>query len=128
MLAASPGFTDTPEQAPSINTSDNGQSWERLQTGSNTSLNDGAHAGDRLVLVGNNGTLLIRESPSDKFQETLQADRLGLMGVVVIGPQTLLLVGEGGVVLIEGDAHSVEQGAGEQGVVEQGRVEQGAVE
>jgi len=79
-------------------------------------LNDGASAGERLVLVGNNGTLVIRDGASAAFRETLRADRLGLMGVVVNGPQSLLLVGEGGVVLMEGDAGLVEQE--EQGAVE----------
>jgi photosystem II stability/assembly factor-like uncharacterized protein len=99
-----------------MHTSDNGLSWERLQTGSSTTLNDGTSAGERLVLVGNNGTLVIRDSANDEFRETLRADRLGLMGVVVNGPQSLLLVGEGGVVLMEGDAGLVEQE--EQGAVE----------
>jgi photosystem II stability/assembly factor-like uncharacterized protein len=66
--------------------------------------------------VGNNGTLVIRDGASAAFRETLRADRLGLMGVVVNGPQSLLLVGEGGVVLMEGDAGLVEQE--EQGAVE----------
>jgi len=100
-----------------VHTTDNGQSWERLQTGSTTTLNDGVSAGERLVLVGNNGTLVIREGVDGKFQEILRADRLGLMGIVVTGPEKLLLVGEGGVVLMEGDAGLVTEGV-EQGAVE----------
>jgi len=99
-----------------MHTTDNGQSWDRLQTGSTATLNDGASAGKRLVLVGNNGTLVTRDGANDEFKETLRADRLGLMSVVINGPQTLLLVGEGGVVLMEGDAGLVEQE--EQGAVE----------
>lgn len=100
-----------------MHTTDNGQSWDRVQTGSSTTLNDGASAGERLVLVGNNGTLVTRDGANDAFKETLRADRLGLMGVVINGPQKLLLVGEGGVVLMEGDAGLVEEGV-EQGAVE----------
>jgi photosystem II stability/assembly factor-like uncharacterized protein len=100
-----------------MHTTDNGQSWERLQTGSSTTLNDGASAGERLVLVGNNGTMVMRNSANDEFRETLRSDRLGLMGVVINGPQNLLLVGEGGVVLMQGDAGLVKEGE-EQGAVE----------
>lgn len=100
-----------------MHTTDNGQRWDRVQTGSSTTLNDGASAGERLVLVGNNGTLVIRDGANDAFRETLRADRLGLMGVVVNGPQSLLLVGESGVVLMQGDAGLVKEGE-EQGAVE----------
>jgi photosystem II stability/assembly factor-like uncharacterized protein len=70
-----------------------------------------------MVLVGNNGTLVTRDGANGQFMETLRADRLGLMGVVVDGPQTLLLVGEGGVVLMQGDTGLVQE-AVEQGAVE----------
>jgi photosystem II stability/assembly factor-like uncharacterized protein len=100
-----------------MHTTNNGQRWDQVHTGSSTTLNDGASAGERLVLVGNNGTLVIRDGASAAFRETLRADRLGLMGVVVNGPQSLLLVGEGGVVLMQGDAGLVKEGE-EQGVVE----------
>jgi photosystem II stability/assembly factor-like uncharacterized protein len=100
-----------------MHTTNNGQRWDQVHTGSSTTLNDGASAGERLVLVGNNGTLVIRDGASAAFRETLRADRLGLMGVVVNGPQSLLLVGEGGVVLMQGDAGLVKEGE-EQGAVE----------
>jgi photosystem II stability/assembly factor-like uncharacterized protein len=108
-----------------MHTTDNGQRWDRVQTGSSTTLNDGASAGERLVLVGNNGTLVIRDGANDAFREILRADRLGLMGVVVNGPQSLLLVGEGGVVLMQGAASLVKEGEEQEQEQEQ---EQGAVE
>lgn len=80
-----------------MQSSDLGQTWTTVNTGSTATLNDGVYLNSRIILVGNGGAVLTSGNGGDTFQEYLRDDRLGLMSVVPISGTELLLVGEGGV-------------------------------
>lgn len=88
--------------------SDLGKSWSIVNTGSSATLNDGAADGDRIVLVGNEGTVLTSGNSGDTFRESLLEDREGLMGVVPLADTNLLLVGEHGAKRTDADGKKLQ--------------------
>lgn len=80
-----------------LESTDLGQTWKLIQTGSGATINDGFSDGRRIVLGGNGGAVLTSGDGGATFREYLRADRQGVMGVVPVETTRLLLVGEGGV-------------------------------
>ncbi|MDH3788149.1 MAG: YCF48-related protein [Xanthomonadales bacterium] len=74
---------------------DFGMSWQELETGSLSSLAGGIYSDDLLVLVGNSGTVLVREDRN--ISEHLHSDGVDFAAIIPIEDGRFLLVGEEGV-------------------------------
>ncbi|TNE98749.1 MAG: photosystem I reaction center subunit IV [Gammaproteobacteria bacterium] len=88
--------------------SDLGKSWSMVNTGSTATLNDGMAKDDRVVLVGNGGTVLTSGNGGDTFRDYVRADRQGLMSVVPADGTDLLMVGESGVTITDAQGKNLQ--------------------
>ncbi|WP_227501625.1 WD40/YVTN/BNR-like repeat-containing protein [Marinobacter nitratireducens] len=88
--------------------SDLGKSWSMVNTGSTATLNDGMAEDDRVVLVGNGGTVLTSGNGGDTFRDYVRADRQGLMSVVPADGTDLLMVGESGVTITDAQGKNLQ--------------------
>jgi photosystem II stability/assembly factor-like uncharacterized protein len=85
--------------------SDFGTSWEPIENDSNSTLAGGsASAEGHVVIAGGVGTVLFSTDGGRSFRRILLEDRLGLSAGLSIG-ERLVLVGQGGVEIVEGVGH-----------------------
>jgi len=81
-----------------LESSDGGTTWEELATGSlNTLLGGTVTAAGTLVIVGSNGQVLTRAAGETGFTSSTFSDGGDLAGVVAIDNDTVIVVGENGV-------------------------------
>lgn len=75
---------------------DGGQAWRSLDSSVSTSLYDIAFLpDDRAVIAGADGTVLVESTPG-RFERIVRAHRGAITAIVVTGPDSVLLFGEGG--------------------------------
>lgn len=78
--------------------SDAGANWAPLETGTVAMLTSGARVdAQTLAIVGLSGAVLVSRDGGASFTLQQREDRKGLAGVVAVGPDALLAVGEGGI-------------------------------
>jgi len=75
---------------------DAGLSWDEPDTGTEASISGGAVDGDRVVLVGNGGTVVVRSGHA-AFEPALHPSGVDFAAVLPRGDGRFLVVGEGGV-------------------------------
>ena len=75
---------------------DFGESWEELDTGTESTITGAARRGDRTILVGNSGLILVRESDGS-FTSVTHASGVDFAAVVDAGDGKFLLCGEDGI-------------------------------
>jgi photosystem II stability/assembly factor-like uncharacterized protein len=75
---------------------DFGESWEELDTGTESTITGAARRGDRTVMVGNSGLILVRESDGS-FTSITHASGVDFAAVVDAGDGKFLLCGEDGI-------------------------------
>lgn len=79
-----------------LQSTDKGETWVALATGSDTNLNGGYLDGGQLVLVGLEGTVRLRRSGASDFEAVDAGTRAGFSSVLSLDHSHLLIVGEGG--------------------------------
>ena len=85
--------------------SDFGTSWEPIENDSNSTLAGGSTSAEgHVVIAGGVGTVLFSTDGGRSFRRILLEDRLGLSAGLSIGDR-LVLVGQGGVEIVEGSGH-----------------------
>lgn len=81
-------------------TTDGGQNWTRIETGTVAMLTDGARLADgRIVIVGLSGTVLVSDGER-RFRLVQQEDRKGIAAVLATKEGALITAGEAGVKVI----------------------------
>jgi photosystem II stability/assembly factor-like uncharacterized protein len=103
------GVIGTPEvliafglQGTALRSKDGGATWQRLETGLRVGLNAGVALPDRrMVMVSQDGRLLVTADQGSSFQLT-RVPRPGLLtGIAVAEPSQLIVVGFNGVQLVQ---------------------------
>jgi photosystem II stability/assembly factor-like uncharacterized protein len=74
---------------------DAGQSWATLETGTEATLIGGTASGDRVLLVGNSGTILERTG-AGPFTGTLHSSGVDFAAILDLGSGRFLVAGEDG--------------------------------
>jgi photosystem II stability/assembly factor-like uncharacterized protein len=98
-----------------LRSEDAGLTWQRIRTGTVAMLDGGVTFGNdgassAVAVVGLSGVVLVSYDGGKSFALLQQDDRKGLSGVLAVGADTLLTVGEGGAKLIAVHADSVARG------------------
>jgi photosystem II stability/assembly factor-like uncharacterized protein len=77
---------------------DAGATWRKVETGTHAMLNDAVSvgAGGSVAIVGLSGVVLVSRDGGRSFALMHQEDRKGLSAAKALGPETLVVVGEGG--------------------------------
>ncbi|WP_097460686.1 WD40/YVTN/BNR-like repeat-containing protein [Mangrovitalea sediminis] len=76
---------------------DLGKSWKAVPVDADATLNSGVADGKgRIVLVGNDGSVLVSSDAGQTFRSHVRADREALLSAVLLNNDNLLLVGEQG--------------------------------
>jgi photosystem II stability/assembly factor-like uncharacterized protein len=77
---------------------DAGATWRKVETGTHAMLNDAVSlgAGGSVAVVGLSGVVLVSRDGGRSFALMHQEDRKGLSAAKALGPETLVVVGEGG--------------------------------
>jgi photosystem II stability/assembly factor-like uncharacterized protein len=88
-----------------LRSEDAGLTWQRIRTGTVAMLDGGVTFGNdeghsAVAVVGLSGVVLVSYDGGKSFALLQQDDRKGLSGVLAVGADTLLTVGEGGAKLI----------------------------
>lgn len=77
-------------------TCDFGESWEELKSKSQSSISGAVHFGDKIILVGNSGVILVREGDGSLKAE-FHSSGADFAAIAAYGDGRFLLVGEDGV-------------------------------
>ncbi len=82
---------------------DVGETWDQVNSDAEETLMSVA-VGDKgnLAVVGNSGVMMLSNNYGETFRTHTREDRLSLLGAKFLSPDSLLLVGEGGVSIIRG--------------------------
>jgi photosystem II stability/assembly factor-like uncharacterized protein len=77
---------------------DAGATWRKVETGTHAMLNDAVSvgAGGSVAIVGLSGVVLVSRDGGRSFALMHHEDRKGLSAAKALGPETLVVVGEGG--------------------------------